>query len=59
MDDHEFIEKLNVGPEEKLVQRVLLQILTDVESRDVEAAFILLSQLPEQTLEGFLSEADL
>ena len=55
---YEFIEQLEVLPEEELARRVLLEILTDVENRDVEAAFELLSFLPQNTLKGFLREED-
>ena len=55
---YEFIEQLEVPPEEELVRRVLLEILTDVDNRDVEAVFELLSFLPQHTLKGFLPEKD-
>ena len=55
---YEFIEQLELLPEEELVRRVLLEILTDVENRDVEAVLTLLSFLPQQTLKTFLPEED-
>ena len=55
---YEFIEQLEVLPEEELARRVLLEILTDVENRDVEAVFELLSFLPHHTLKGFLINAE-
>jgi len=56
--NYEFIEQLEVLPEEELARSVLLEILTDVENRDVEAAFELLSFLPQHTLKTFLREED-
>jgi hypothetical protein len=55
---YEFIAQLEVLPKEELARRVLLEILTDVENRDVEATFELLSFLPHRTLKGFLREED-
>ena len=53
---YEFIEQLEVLPEEELARRVLLEILTDVDNRDVDAALSLLSLLPQHTLKTFLPE---
>ena len=55
---YEFIEQLEVLPEEELARRVLLEILTDVENRDVEATLNLLSFLPHHLLKTFLPEED-
>ena len=57
-DKYNFIEQLEVLPEEELARRVLLEILTDVENRDVEAVFELLSLLPQPTLRGFLRNTE-
>lgn len=61
MNDFSFIEQLEVLPEEELSRRALLQILTDVENRDLEAVFNLLDlfgSLAQDELKGFLREDD-
>ena len=58
MNGYSFVEQIELPPEEELVRRVLLEILTDVDNRDVEAVFELLSFLPQNTLKGFLREED-
>jgi len=56
--NYEFIEQLEVLPQEELARRVLLEILMDVEKQDVEATFNLLSFLPNHLLKTFLPEED-
>ena len=56
MNGYSFVEQLEVLPEEELARRVLLEILTGVENKDVEAVFELLSFLPQYTLKTFLHE---
>ena len=58
MNGYSFVEQIELPSEEELVRRVLLEILTDVDNRDVEAVFELLSFLPQNTLKGFLREED-
>ncbi len=58
MNGYSFVEQLEVLPEEELARRVLLEILTDVDNRDVETVFELLSFLPQHTLNTFLHEED-
>ncbi len=57
MNGYSFVEQLEVLPEEELARRVLLEILTGVDNRDVEAVFELLSFLPIHTLKNFLGTA--
>ena len=54
---YEFIEQIEVPRDEELVRSVLLEILTGVDNRDVEAVFELLSFLPIHTLKNFLGTA--
>ena len=58
MNGYSFVEQIEVLPEEELARRVLLDILTGVENKDVEAVFELLSFLPQYTLKTFLREED-